>query len=60
MVAYLDDLLLKWADRKNQTTPTTPTTLPHTNHMQLANFHNFHPILMKLDMEVPSGGICIK
>ena len=28
MVPYLDDLLGKWADRKNRTTPTTPTTLP--------------------------------
>ena len=35
MVSYLDGLLGKWADRKNQTTPTTlppyhPTPLPNT------------------------------
>ena len=30
MVPYLDDLLGKWTDGKNRTTPTTPTTLPPT------------------------------
>ena len=52
---------------------TTPTTLPHyhnfclifspyptTKPIQLANFHNFCLIFIKLGMEVPVGGICIK
>ena len=57
MVAYLDDLLGKWADGKNRTTPTPPHHPTPPKLMRWANFHNFHPILTKLGMEVNFGGI---
>jgi len=68
MVPYLDDLLGKWADRENRTTPSTlpptkptPITLPtYPKTTAQANFGNFGPILMKIDGEVKVGITKIK
>ena len=61
MVAYLDDLLFKWANWKKSDRPNHPSQpTPPTKLMQLANFHNFCPILMKIGMDVVFGGKHLK